>query len=260
MSFTITDWNDLVDEVNEVLQNPPVNTMCLPKDPLPYVEDPHLWSHTDILTMQQAIQTTCTAISFDAIPKVWSQTRIDEIRASLDEMWCDCIYIPPCCDVSYQPQTSPVHLPLAGVGHGWKAHRIFSNGVCSEFVSNHEIKRWWINAYDELYQFQLYPNEDYAHARAWALKLEYDAWTIPWLCINNTLPAASFTVSSNQVLQNGKIHAYPTGWIAVSSAIVELRNRAGHGIDYWAVRPYTYKLYGYCVPLEAWDDDCGRGG
>ena len=86
------DWDALIDEVNDVLQNP-VGAGCEPIDPLDHVGEKHRWAKSDLREMQDRIKETCPDIEFEAIPegKVrWKQSFIDEIREKLGEAWCEC--------------------------------------------------------------------------------------------------------------------------------------------------------------------------
>ncbi len=250
-AWKLSDWNTLVDDVNEVIENAPVNTFCNPIAPLSNVTDPHLWSKSDVNLMIVALQQICGGISWDVPVDIWRQDAIDKFREILDEGWCNCIYIPPCCDVEYQPTSTVLHQERYPI---YVVHRL-DNGVCAELETPVKYKVWWINAYDELNNFQLYPNEDFAHTRTWELRLEYPSWTPSFLC--TVFPANNILVASGPVLQDGTIHAYPGGWRFASGSIVEVNDRYD-ALDHWTARPYTYTLYGYCEPIEDKDDDCDR--
>lgn len=85
-----SDWNGLVDEVNDVLSNPPANTDCEPVATIEHVGPQHRWAKSDIREMQDAIMETCPSITFDEINDLWRQSTIDEIREKLGQAWCDC--------------------------------------------------------------------------------------------------------------------------------------------------------------------------
>lgn len=85
-----SNWNELIDRVNDVLQNPPTGTDCEPIDPVEHVGSSHIWTKRDIQGVEDAIAQTCPDISFDAIPELWQQSIIDDINAALDQAWCDC--------------------------------------------------------------------------------------------------------------------------------------------------------------------------
>jgi len=87
-AFKRTDWNGIIQQVNDVLQNPP--TGC---DPLPTIEEvglKHRWSKADIQEVQDALISTCPDITFEAIPELWKQSIIDEITDAIGQAWCDC--------------------------------------------------------------------------------------------------------------------------------------------------------------------------
>lgn len=85
-----SDWNDLLDSVNNVLQNPPEDGDCEPIDPIPHVGLKHRWSKDDIREVQDKLRQTCEDITFDEIPELWKQSIIDDINEALGEAWCDC--------------------------------------------------------------------------------------------------------------------------------------------------------------------------
>ncbi len=88
--YKISDWNNLVEAVNEILGNPPEDTSCEAIGPLPTVVDPHRWSTTDITEMRDILSSTCTEISFSVELKKWSVDIIAEIETELEKTWCDC--------------------------------------------------------------------------------------------------------------------------------------------------------------------------
>ena len=88
--LTRDDWNDLIRNVNDTLENPPGDSGCDPVDPLDEVEPNHIWAKSDIREVQDAIKQTCDTITFDEIPDRWEQSIIDDINDSLDDAWCDC--------------------------------------------------------------------------------------------------------------------------------------------------------------------------
>lgn len=93
MAYKREDWNDLLAAVNEVLENPPEDTDCSDTviSPLSMVEENHRWSKADIAAVHAKLgQTTCSEISFSAIPDKWSQSVIDEINTAIGQAWCDC--------------------------------------------------------------------------------------------------------------------------------------------------------------------------
>jgi hypothetical protein len=95
--YKLSDWNELIDTVNGVLQNPPDG--CDPIDTIPHVDAPHLWAEIDdVQNMQNKIKETCPDIEFETIPELWKQDTIDEINEKLDEAWCECLFAP--CEFS----------------------------------------------------------------------------------------------------------------------------------------------------------------
>jgi len=89
-AYKRTDWNDIIQQVNDVLQNPPPDTDCEPLPTLDEVGPNHRWSKADIQEVQDALKATCEDISFDTIPELWKQSIIDEINEAIEQAWCDC--------------------------------------------------------------------------------------------------------------------------------------------------------------------------
>jgi len=89
-AFKRQDWNDLIAAVNDTLQNPPENTDCDPIGPIDEVDPDHIWTKSDVLEVQGALQQTCPDISFDDIPDLWKQSIIDEINDAIGQAWCNC--------------------------------------------------------------------------------------------------------------------------------------------------------------------------
>lgn len=86
--FKIDQWNKLIEDVNEKLQNPPGN--CDPIDPLDTVEDPYIWLVEDVEKVREKIKQTCPDIEFTKDTVIWKKEIINEIESKMDEMWCDC--------------------------------------------------------------------------------------------------------------------------------------------------------------------------
>lgn len=90
MPFKRSDWNDIIQQVNAVLQNPPTGTDCEPLPALEEVGPLHRWSKDDVQEVQDALKATCPSITFSAIPELWKQSIIDEITEAIGQAWCDC--------------------------------------------------------------------------------------------------------------------------------------------------------------------------
>lgn len=86
--FSFENWNNLIQAVNEILQNP--EGTCEPVEPLAEVSDPHLWSEDDITAVRERLMETCPEISFSEPLELWRQSAIDEIEAEMQKAWCDC--------------------------------------------------------------------------------------------------------------------------------------------------------------------------
>ncbi len=88
--YSIDNWNHLIQDINNILQNPPEGSDCEPIDVLPEVSDPHKWSQRDITNARDALQQTCPEISFSTDIVKWKAEIIDEIESQMDQAWCDC--------------------------------------------------------------------------------------------------------------------------------------------------------------------------
>jgi len=95
-------WNDLVQRVNDVLENPPDNTDCEPIAPLPEVDECHQWTTQDITDMQDALKLACDTNEFTLVIPCdkWKKSIIDEIETAIVTGFCDCNPLdecaPPC--------------------------------------------------------------------------------------------------------------------------------------------------------------------
>lgn len=89
--LSISNWNELIGDVNDILQGPPEGASnCPPVDPIDEVTDPHLWSVEDVTDMRDKLKETCPDISFSEELVLWKKEIIDEIEDQMDNAWCDC--------------------------------------------------------------------------------------------------------------------------------------------------------------------------
>lgn len=88
--YSIANWNKLIGDVNEILEDPPSGSDCEPIEPIEEVEDPHLWSVEDVEEMRDKLKETCPDISFSEELVLWHPEIIDEIEEQMEEAWCDC--------------------------------------------------------------------------------------------------------------------------------------------------------------------------
>ena len=89
--FSIDNWNLLIEDVNNILQNPPANSNnCQPIDTIQPVTDPHLWSDDDIKEVRNKLMETCPDISFQEELLLWRAEIVDEIEVQMENAWCDC--------------------------------------------------------------------------------------------------------------------------------------------------------------------------
>ena len=90
--FSIENWNTLIEDVNDILQSPPGGGSgdCQPVEPLDTVEDPRLWSVTDVQQVRGKLQETCAGLTFTEELEIWRPEIIDEIESQMENVWCDC--------------------------------------------------------------------------------------------------------------------------------------------------------------------------
>jgi hypothetical protein len=89
--YGINDWNNLVNAVNGILQDPPEgDEACEPIDTIDTVSDPHIWKVSDVQEVRDKLIETCPEISFSEPLEIWKPGIIDEIESAMDQAWCDC--------------------------------------------------------------------------------------------------------------------------------------------------------------------------
>ena len=81
--WTLDDWNDIIQQVNDLAQNPPDG--CDALEPLEEVEAPHKWSADDIQQVQDKLKQVCHDNTFSDIPDLWKQDTIDEINDAIGQ-------------------------------------------------------------------------------------------------------------------------------------------------------------------------------
>ena len=87
--YKLSDWNDLIDRINDALTNPASG--CTAVDPLNHVTAPHKWAKAaDIVAAQNAIKQICNTITFADVPDLWKQSIIDEFNTAISTGWCNC--------------------------------------------------------------------------------------------------------------------------------------------------------------------------
>ena len=92
-------WEDLLDQVNEELQNPPEDTDCEPIEPIEVPDENHIWAKSDIREVHDKLNEMPTdCFDFDDIPDLWKVSIIDNIEEQLSNSWCDCEEDEICCE------------------------------------------------------------------------------------------------------------------------------------------------------------------
>ena len=81
-------WNEIIQEVNNLCENPPDG--CDPIPGLKEVEPEHIWTRADIIEVQDKLKEMCRDIEFTDLGGRWTSVIIDEIKDALDNGWCNC--------------------------------------------------------------------------------------------------------------------------------------------------------------------------
>ena len=113
MAYKRKDWNNLLDQVNDVLTNPPEGTDCEDTEimPIPHVGESHRWSKTNIAEVQSMLSQTNGSVTWDPIRDAWSSETVSEILANLDLAWAECSSV-------FQPEVIYKTLPLEAYATG----------------------------------------------------------------------------------------------------------------------------------------------
>ncbi len=92
-------WEDLLNQVNFELQNPPEDTDCEPIDEIPTPEPCHRWAKSDIREVHDKLDEMDTdCFDFEDIPDLWKVSIITDIESQLPNAWCDCDDDEICCE------------------------------------------------------------------------------------------------------------------------------------------------------------------
>lgn len=82
-------WQELLDQVNDVLQNPEPG--CDPIAPIDPPDPMHRWAKSDIREVHDKLNEIPTdCFTFQPIPDLWKVSIIDDIEDQLANAWCDC--------------------------------------------------------------------------------------------------------------------------------------------------------------------------
>jgi len=88
---TRNNWNDLLQRINNLAQNPPDG--CSAPAKLTPVDPGHIWTKTDISKAQNVLKAVCKDNTFAApedTPDLWLQKTLDDITAAINKGWCGC--------------------------------------------------------------------------------------------------------------------------------------------------------------------------
>ena len=84
------DWNSIIQQVNDLCENPPEDTDCDPLDTLEEIEANHIWMKEDIEQVRDKLTEICDENIFAESLNYWKQTIIDEINEAIAAGWCGC--------------------------------------------------------------------------------------------------------------------------------------------------------------------------
>lgn len=102
-------WGELLEQVNDVLQNPPSG--CDPITPIAIPEECHRWAKSDIQEVHDRLnEMPGSCFEFQPIPDLWEVSIIDDIESQLGNAWCDCD--DECCQSCSNAASTPIVLFL----------------------------------------------------------------------------------------------------------------------------------------------------
>lgn len=85
-----TDWNSIIQQVNDLCENPPEATDCDPLATLEEVDANHIWVKGDIQQVRDKLTEICDENVFAETLDYWKQATIDEINEAIVNGWCGC--------------------------------------------------------------------------------------------------------------------------------------------------------------------------
>lgn len=88
--FSLANWKLLIEDVNDILENPPEGSDCEPIEPIEEPEAPKMWEVKDVEEVRDKLIETCPDIEFKAELEIWRPDIIDEIEKAMEQAWCNC--------------------------------------------------------------------------------------------------------------------------------------------------------------------------
>jgi hypothetical protein len=104
--FTRDEWNNIIDAVNDLGQNPPNTDLCEMPGLIPHVGPDHKWSVGDIETVRNALMQICPDNAFGSIGPLWKGKILDEINSAIGNGWCGCDEDFECVECPYPKLSS----------------------------------------------------------------------------------------------------------------------------------------------------------
>lgn len=99
--FTREEWNDLVQQVNDKINEDHEDEVhkddgdrpCDPPEEIQEAEEDHIWTRSDIEDMRTALEDMCPNFEMDDMDEpdqLWKTWLIDQIEDGISQAWCDC--------------------------------------------------------------------------------------------------------------------------------------------------------------------------
>jgi hypothetical protein len=143
--FSNENWKDLVDDINELIENP-LGGNCDHVEPLEEVEEDHVWTLKDVEDVREKLIEMCSENEFEEdLDKPWHKEIIDEIENKM--RWCNCgpaqwdihehhLTIGDCCGLEYGPCPKQEAISLQAIVDGMEV-----------VPPGREDRRWSITRY-----------------------------------------------------------------------------------------------------------------
>lgn len=137
-AFSRKSWNeDIIQEVNDLCQNP--DEGCDPLPTIPLVDSKHIWTKTDVTTVQDKLKEICPENDFEELDtlQLWSYPDIIiPIEEAITRGWCGCQPNETEYDLGYFPQV--IIEAAAKEAHGTPTVKIKAAGCGGQETTTYE--------------------------------------------------------------------------------------------------------------------------
>jgi hypothetical protein len=91
-AFKLSEWNDVIDAINDIRANPPSDTNCDPLPPIEHWENSKPFCKSEVRRVRAAIAETCGSISFPDMdtPQLIKRQLLTQLNDAMGQAWCDC--------------------------------------------------------------------------------------------------------------------------------------------------------------------------